>query len=345
MPRSIPFAALPVVLAAVVLAPLACSADRASPESDDPTIGPSRLSATGLYADLASRTLAPGVRRFAPAHPSWADGAEKTRYVQLPPGAQIDTRDMDRWIFPVGTKAWKEFWVDGKLVETRLLWKRRPEPGLESWWHVAYAWEPDGSDALATIDGVPSASGTDHDVASQEDCTVCHMLVPDALIGFSAIELSSPAPGAEGGAPPREDTGLLLSLAQEGFFTDPPEAEFVVPGSGVVRDALGYLHGNCGYCHNERLEEIIKRQIRFGLKWSDTTPEQTAVYTTTFHAKMRHVGVAGDDEAIVPGDPDLSQAYLRMIATDLAVMPPLGRKAVDPAGSALIREWILGLPR
>jgi hypothetical protein len=327
-------------------APLACGEDNSPvPEATDIT-GPTRLSETGLYADFASRTLAPGIIRFAPAHPLWADGAEKSRYLLLPAGTRIDTRDMDRWVFPVGTKVWKEFKVDGKVVETRLLWRRRSEPGIDSWWHVAYVWAADGSDAIANVDGAPSALGTTHDVPSQDDCKYCHMHVRDAVIGFSAMELSSPGLTiSQGGANGDVPTGLLLPLARQGVFTDPPTADLVVPGTGIVRDALAYLHGNCGFCHNEQMNQLIKRTIRFRLMSTDATPEQTGAYTTTFHTKMFHTMEDGVDEAIVPGEPDKSQAYRRMTATDLTRMPPKGTNVVDAAGGALIRDWILGLPR
>jgi hypothetical protein len=153
--------------------------------------------------------------RFAPAYPLWADGHEKSRYRLLPAGTKIDTSDIDNWVFPIGTKAWKEFWVDRKLVETRFLWKRAGAPGIDSWWHVAYVWAPDGSDAIANVDGAPSALGTTHDVPSQDDCKYCHMNVRDAVIGFSAFELSAPVPGVDR-MPRDQPTGLLLPLAKQG---------------------------------------------------------------------------------------------------------------------------------
>ncbi len=86
-------------------------------------MGPDRLSQTGLYADLASRTLAPGILSYVPRYELWSDGAQKKRYLHLPAGGRIDTSAADDWRFPVGTKVWKEFDVGGKVVETRLLWK------------------------------------------------------------------------------------------------------------------------------------------------------------------------------------------------------------------------------
>jgi hypothetical protein len=47
---------------------------------------PAALSQTGLYADIASDTMAPGVVPFTPQFELWSDGAVKRRWMQLPPG-------------------------------------------------------------------------------------------------------------------------------------------------------------------------------------------------------------------------------------------------------------------
>src|SRR5690606_21407474 len=71
------------------------------------------LSETGLYADIATETLAEGVQGFTPRFQLWTDTAEKRRWVYIPEGTQIDTSDIDEWKFPVGFKLWKEFSRDG----------------------------------------------------------------------------------------------------------------------------------------------------------------------------------------------------------------------------------------
>ena len=76
-----------------------------------------RLSETGLFvashpnqgSSGASPEVSPGVYRFTPAFELWSDGATKRRWIYLPPGSRIDTRDPDAWRFPTGTKLWKEF--------------------------------------------------------------------------------------------------------------------------------------------------------------------------------------------------------------------------------------------
>ena len=319
------------------------------PEPPPPS-GPIRLSETGLYADFAARTLAPGVSRFAPSHPLWADGAEKERFVLLPPGSKIDTTDMDNWVFPVGTKMWKAFRVGGKLIETRLLWKRDEKGRIDGWWKAAYLWEADGSDAIAKPDGVLSALGTSHDVPSQEDCILCHAQVRDVVIGFSAIGLSAPSAGvadagaSDAGAPAGEEgTGLLLPFAARGVFTNPPSADFAVPGSGIARDAIAYLNANCGFCHKKDGHLQGQSEMRLRLLTTDLTAEQTGAYTTPIGLKMRHTMPPDIDKGVVPGQPEKSQLYMRMIVDNVR-MPPKGTKVFDLSGSAVIRDWILALP-
>src|SRR5215468_10036185 len=62
---------------------------------------PNHLECTGLYADFKQKTLAAGVREYAPAVVLWSDGAEKHRYIQLPKGEKIDASNPNEWIFPI----------------------------------------------------------------------------------------------------------------------------------------------------------------------------------------------------------------------------------------------------
>jgi hypothetical protein len=78
---------------------------------------PARLADTGLYEDFAARRVAADVLPYTPQYPLWSDGATKRRWIRLPPGAAIDASDPDAWVFPVGTKLWKEFSFE-RRVET-----------------------------------------------------------------------------------------------------------------------------------------------------------------------------------------------------------------------------------
>jgi hypothetical protein len=302
--------------------------DSALPDAA-PFDGPTSLSQTGLYLDIISKSFAAGVMPYDVRYPLWSDGATKTRYLQLPAGAQIDTQSMDLWVFPVGTKAWKEFRKDGKLIETRYLEKRKS--GATGWLKVAYVWNDEATEAYAAPLGVKNAKGTSHDVPNQDDCSQCHDGESDVLIGVGAIQLSKEAGG-----------GSLSTLKAQGLLSHPPAAEFPVPGDGVVEEALGYLHANCGHCHNNTHFLATKRNLRLKLLTTDTTPESTPTYLTTINAAMNHV-LDGTTLAVVPGDPSKSQLYLRMNERDLDSMPPVGTEEVDSIAMTTIFSWIAGL--
>src|SRR5690606_29357474 len=135
--------------------------------------------------------LASGVEPFEPRFPLWTDGAAKRRWIALPPGTTIDTSDPDRWVFPPGTRLWKEFTRDDVRVETRLL-ERRPDG---SWRVVAYQWKDEQTDAEARPDVVQNASTADHDIPSRDDCRSCHSQSPTRVLGFGALQLAHDGEG------------------------------------------------------------------------------------------------------------------------------------------------------
>ncbi|RKH39476.1 hypothetical protein [Corallococcus sicarius] len=287
---------------------------------------PQRLSDTGLFADGSMTVLAEGVKPFTPWFPLWTDGATKRRWIRLPPGARIDTSDMDDWQFPQGTRLWKEFTRDGVRVETRLLEKAGPRP--EDWRAVAYVWLQDQSDAVATPAGQRDANGTPHDVPASADCFGCHGGTRSRVLGFSAIQLSQASP------PDHLD---LEDLIASGALTQPPSAPFTVPGNDVERASLGYLHANCGHCHNLRRPESEGARCYAPLNDLDFrlqvgrlgSPGETPTYRT------------GNSAAFNPRKPDSSRMIKRISQREPGwSMPLLGTELVDKDAVTLLRRWI-----
>lgn len=308
------------------------SADHHEPDVvvDAPAFdGPEKLSETGLFTDMAARTLAPDVMPFDVRYPVWHDGATSNRFVYIPPGKQIDTVAMDIWSFPLGTKAWKEFYKDGKLIETRLLWKR--EEGADGWLKVSYLWDEAAKDGAAVPLGVPNALGTNHDVPDSETCTQCHNGAGDVIIGVSAIQSSKETGG-----------GFLSTLIAKGLLTQPPAKEFPMPGDGVVEDVLGYFHGNCAHCHNDTNWLAGIRELRYKVLVGVANPEDTPTYKTNINAKMNHITLE-TTIAVIPGDPSHSQLWVRMGLRDWNGMPNFDTKEVDTAALNQVGIWIKGL--
>jgi hypothetical protein len=295
----------------------------------DPTL----LSQTGLYADVMAGTLGPGVYEYTPQYALWSDGAVKKRWIMLPAGTQIDTSDMNFWDYPTGTKLWKEFVRDNVRVETRLLWKKSPG----DWFMMAYKWNADLSDATAVPAGEANASLTQHDIPAVEDCTTCHGGMKDRVLGFSALQLSHNLGGL--------DLDQAIAL---GMLSVPPPAEFVTPGTDVEKNALGYLHANCGMCHNAR-SKVYSLQVMIDV-WLQhdklTTVQETPTYLTLVNQDTTG-DISEVAKRISPGSPESSAVYeLMSVRGDgERQMPVVGTELTDPTGLAAIQAWISGIPQ
>jgi hypothetical protein len=321
----------------LIILSLGCSAEPlGDPVPDPPTEPPTEeptpeevpwpdtLSKTGLFAEFAAETLAAGVIPYAVAWPLWSDGTAKERFLWLPEGAVIDTSEPNLWGYPVGTKAWKHFALDGIRIETRFL-----ERAADSWVRIAYQWRDDGSDADAVPDGVLDASGTLHDIPSTYQCATCH--ISEGLLGVGAIQLGADSP-----------TATLNELWAGGSLSDPIEGSTAVPGEGATRQTLGYLHGNCGGCHVEHYDLSDQYPLRLRLLVGTEAPEDSQLYLTAIDTPTVHTETT--TIAVVPGEPEASQLYERMGVRSLLQMPPLGTEVVDVEAHGAVHDWIMSLP-
>jgi hypothetical protein len=287
---------------------------------------PALLSATGLYADTGK--VAGGVVSYRPRFELWSDGATKQRWAYLPPGAQIDTSDMDAWQFPKGTKLWKEFSSKGIRVETRFLYKIGD--ASEDWVALAYVWNADGTDAVATPAGRMDARGTTHDVPPARLCMGCHGGTASRVLGFSAIQLAHPESS-------RPTDMTLARLEREHRLSRPAPLAMPIPGDPTEQAALEYLHANCSHCHNAHRpaqsgERCFDPRKRFDL--SLRVGELSSTWSTPVYRTA--IG-----RIIAPGDPDRS-ALLERLEGDTVEsrMPALGTETIDPNAVALFRRWI-----
>lgn len=308
----------------------------------------------GLYAEGSCDVLAVGVRAYQPRFVLWSDAADKERYIYLPPGTQIDTTDPDNWVFPTGTRIYKNFLHDGVRLETRVLEKHGTGTGPASWYMRAYAWNA-AQDRVTEVQDADisvrsNVLGTQHDIPSQAQCIECHSGVLDTSNSFSAIQLNHDLGGLN-----------LQMLVAEGLLTTPialdqariPDTMGAGAPDPAAAAALGYLHSNCGNCHRHTPgapSDCLTPACRSGLRlWVDVgtaSIDATDTWTTA-------VGVRGtffDPDApnalcrIHPGATDTSTVVFRMMSRgDSSQMPPIGTELAHPEGIATVTAWIAGL--
>jgi len=291
------------------------------------------LAETGLFADLAAKEVASDAVLFEPTYKLWSDAAVKRRWIHLPPGTQIDTSDMDHWVFPIGTKFWKEFSLDGGLLETRLV--ERYGTGPDDYWMGAFVWNADGTDAVFAPDGQMNINGTAHDAPAQKDCGACHRGDVGRVLGFSAIQLSRDS------QPPN-----LRDLAARGLLSSPPDAavDYPVPGDAVTSTALGYLHANCGHCHNENGTSWPDTQMVLRLRIADRDAVTSGVFNSIVGKNIQYWRGGAVTLRVTPGNPEMSGIFVRMSSRgNKDQMPPLATEIVDPTGLQAVRDWITSL--
>jgi hypothetical protein len=321
-------AILPALVAALGLAALALGsrptvlAPASAAEASSAL--PERLADTGLYADFAARRIAPDVLPFEPRYPLWTDGALKRRWIALPAGSAIDASDVDAWDFPVGTRLWKEFAFE-RPIETRYM--ERLADG--SWRFATYLWSVDGGDAVLAPErgarGVTESSpGVPYDVPGRADCLACHGGREERVLGFGALQLAERLDELVG-------RGLVENLAPR-HLEQPPR---IAARSEVERAALGWLHGNCGSCHNAH-----GPLARLGLELDQPLGRPARALETLIGARS-HTRTAKFPLRIVPGDPAASDLLAHVASADpLTRMPPLGTRAPDREAVELLTRWI-----
>ena len=309
---------------------------------------PKDLACTGLYLHSQAKVIAPAVMPYEPGVLLWSDGAEKRRFLSLPAGSQIDTANLDAWKFPVGTKAWKEFKVQGKLVETRLIWKR----SAAKWELGTYVWDAAGSHA--TLNEAPKGivRPDGYEIPTQKDCEKCHHGAADKLLGVEAVALG--LPNAKG--------ATLTKLATQGWLSHPPAHTIVqLPedATGKAAQALGYLHVNCGMaCHSTRglgEETQLVLRLRAGELW----PQGADGPTPPLDATATDIWKAGVNQApktasvaqkfpgafrITPGSHEKSLVWLVSHLRGNYQMPPLVSHVIDEVGTQKLADWIDALP-
>jgi hypothetical protein len=144
-----------------------------------------------------------------------------------------------------------------------------------------------------------------------------------------------------------------------------------LPGTDADKKALGYLHANCGMCHND-FSKVYNTKASLDF-WSHLGQLQSVPQTRAFlstvcdqwpgpdgkgspitSCEAGHLTGAPMDnqiskpKRIVPTDTANSSVHdlmsLRITGQDTKQMPPLGTEMVDATGLAAVDAWINSLP-
>lgn len=292
----------------------------------------------GLYVDPDCQVVNPELEPYAPRFVLWTDGATKERWIYLPEGSTIDTTNPDLWVYPVGTRLYKQFSLDGQRLETRIWEKTSAGVGVASWTPRSFLWNEEGTAVTEVTNAADAVRmnvlGTNHDIPSAAECLRCHIGQNghDIVNGFSAIQLN------------HDDSGVnLQALLDRGRLTSPiARTDAQVPGDAAAVAALGYMHANCGYCHRPGGDPAAA--LRMFYMRLEVGASATVEDTTTFRTGVNQVSSITVADALcrfMPGNSMNSVAVARANSRTAGLqMPPLGTEMVHDEGVASIRAWV-----
>jgi hypothetical protein len=305
---------------------------------------PLHLACTGLYTEIADKTLADGREQFTPAYPLWSDASVKTRWLYLPAGEQIDASNPKAWTFPNGTRFWKEFRNPSgdKRIETRIFSKQ----ANGEWARATYEWSDDENDATRVADAGKdiTVDGKPYHLPSRTECDDCHKGRRDRVMGFDQVSLGLP-----------EAMGLSVSdlVAQDRIanLTGPMALQIGAGGGpdNVEAKALGWMHSNCGVsCHNDTpTAKAYSNGMRLMLDPTELDGRDTADFAaikTTVNQAVNALQWSGKTR-VVPGAPEQSWLYtlISQRGNPKEQMPPLASNEVDTVNTEVVKQWIVSL--
>jgi uncharacterized repeat protein (TIGR03806 family) len=312
---------------------------------------PTLLSETGCV-DMAEPTKAPpGFIPYSVRSPLWSDAAEKHRYLRIPDGSKIHVVDCSseeesaacaadsiggddgHWQMPVGAVLVKNFSLEGKIIETRLVMRR----SMTRWLFYSYEWNEPGTEATLLPD---DDVGKSRQVGAQtwqypgrSQCSQCHTPGGGFSLGPSTPQLSSDFPYAEG------TMNQVEKFQQLDLFDAPPKAMPGYPDPGGTESlearTLSYLQSNCAICHRPS-GEYSGMDMRWG------TP---IANMGLCELSERDPGKNGLPKyRVVPGEPAKSSMSFRVHTLDELRMPKIGSNVVDPLATQLVDDWIRAMP-
>lgn len=303
---------------------------------------PSSLSQTGCF-----ETGEPGhpIAAFFPYEvnsPLWSDGAVKSRFFRIPAGQTIKVKDCDQepalclpvneggtpedeghFELPVGSILIKNFALQGKLIETRML----IHVSDTVWNGLSYEWNDDGIEATLLSDFKDRAvAGQTWHYPSPRECLQCHTAAAGRTLGPTTRQLDRVT----------SDGNQLDRLVGLGWLPARPKALAPYPDprkdGPVAERARAYLQSNCSFCHRPA-GPFSDMDLRYG----------TALFAMNVCNVSTVRGIVDVNVPplrLVPGAPERSALSVRMHNRSGYAMPKIGSNLVDSDGVAVVDAWI-----
>jgi len=243
---------------------------------------PDSMSTSGLYSDIFSKTIAPGIIPYTVNAALWSDGAIKDRFIALPGLTQMDFHTDGAWSFPEGAVMVKNFNVEletgnpksRKLIETRFLVKRT---GQEGWDGYSYKWNESETEALLLdssstrtllIQGAQGPYQYDYYFPTRNECLKCHTPVAGYVLGLSTAQINGdfeyPGGVTDNQLRSLNHISMFTTDIGEDYSDFPKLPDPYGEEASLEERARAYLEANCAQCHQPGGTGIVDMDLRFG---------------------------------------------------------------------------------
>lgn len=307
---------------------------------------PTLLSQTGCIDPTTPLQMAAGLIPYEINAPFWSDGAIKDRWMTMPDASTITIELNNDWTYPVNSVLVKNFNLNGKRVETRLLVRH----ANGEWGGYSYEWNDSETDASLLLDGKvttkqsPTGPQT-YIYPSSTQCMRCHTQVAGIVLGPETNQMNRDTTYTSTGITANQ----LATFDHIGMFSNAlPDIPANLPRltdpsdlTASIHDrARAYLYTNCAQCHQQG--GPTNASLDFHIDTLDT--DMNICNATPTHQ------IEGATAIMTPGDAIDSSMYLRMNCRDGEPncvsgdeMPPLGSALVDTDGALILSTWINSL--
>lgn len=308
---------------------------------------PATLSATGAFADLASRAPHPGIVPYDLNVPFWSDNANKRRMFSLPDtNTFITFSETENWQFPAGSVWIKTFELEltngvpgsRRKLETRFI-VRNPD-GV---YGVTYRWNDEQTEAFllpeegleepfVINDGGIIRTQVWH-YPSRNECLQCHTHAGGLALGFHTPQLNRDF--QFGGTV----TNQIAAFEQAGYFHNNVSNRHLLPALATATNEgvslhyriRSYLAANCSQCHmpGGTAQGAWDARINNPLSAVGIIDGLLSKPSTNPAARI-----------VAPGSLANSVMYQRIITNGVSRMPPVASLMLDTNSIALVARWI-----
>ncbi len=302
---------------------------------------PTRLSETGLFADVPALQPAPGVQPYVINAPAWHDGATADRLLALPgTSAAKLAGPWATWDLPDGAVLAQTLSLPphegrpARRLETRVLLKQAGD-----WSAYSYLWNDAQDDAELVPKEGRRVKLADRAwlIPTRSDCLMCHSRAAKFAIGLTSAQLHRDVE-IEGRTQNQIAAFIALGLAKGPLPKPDAPRHFdpYDPSAPLADRARTYLAVNCAHCHVSEGGGNTLMNLAAG-----TAPAQQHL----IDAPPEHGAFSLPEARIIaPGDAGRSVLAVRVAMRGPGQMPPVGTLAADPLGLQMLLEWIQGLP-